>query len=136
MAVSEFPNLEFLVPKLNKYFFFEKHKKPSFYNKKTNICYEDQYLLCPCHIWSQSVSSWSLNCPKNAKTTYDKIFDCNFWKFYTIYKIKIQPLNSPSKTESDRHQFCLKKPTSKFDLVWPDLTWPQPELHPNVIQII
>ena len=49
---------------------------------------------------------------------------------------KIPPLNSPSKTESNRYQFCSKRPTSKFDLAWPDLTWPKPELHPNVIQII
>ena len=32
-------------------------------------------------------------------------------------KTKIPPLNLPSKTESDRHQFCLKRPTSKVDLV-------------------
>ena len=32
-------------------------------------------------------------------------------------KIKISALNSPSKHESDRHQFYLKTPTSKFDLV-------------------
>ena len=49
-------------------------------------------------------------------------------------KIKLPRLNSPSKTESDRHHFL--SPSPKFVLSWPDLTWPQPQIHPNVIQII
>ena len=31
-------------------------------------------------------------------------------------KIKISPLKLPSKTESDKYQLCLKRPTTKFDL--------------------
>ena len=72
--------------------------------KKRNICYDNQYLLCPCQILRQSISLWSPNCPpppkkKKRETTYDKIFDCNFWKFWTIHKNKNTTVEFAIKTE-------------------------------------
>ena len=54
---------------------------------------------------------------KNGKTTYDKIVIAIYGSSRPSTKLKIPPLDLPSKTKSDRYQFCLKRPTSKFDLV-------------------
>ena len=102
--------------KNQKFWIFKKKKIRS-------ICYEDQYLLCPCQISRQSVSFWS----NTAKITYDKNVAI-FRNSRPRTKTKIPPLNLPSKTELDRHQFCLKRPTSKVGPSLPDLTWPRPNV--------
>ena len=114
---------------------YKKNKKLLEFSKKQNIYYEAQYLLCQCQILRQSVSFWSQNCQTNRE---NYIWQKNWLHFLEVldHLQKNTTVKFAVKNWIDRHQFCFKRPTSKFDLVWPDLTWPQPELHPNVIQII
>ena len=77
MAITEFQNFEFLIPKL----FFRKTYKKQFlelngiYVMKTSICYAHAKFWGDPSVFGHKIAR------KPAKIAYDKTFDCNFWKF-------------------------------------------------------
>ena len=141
MAISYFQNFEFLIPKFSKTdIFWKPYKK----QKVFWIFKKPEYMLWRL-VFAMPMPNFEairqFVVPKSPKKTRKTCIQSKFW--IAIFgssrpstKIKIPPLNSPSKTESDKYQFCFKRSNSKFDLVWPDLTCPQPELHAIMIQII
>ena len=121
MVIWDFQNFEFLITTFSK---------TGIYGLKTGICYTHAKFWGNPSIFGPQIAQ------KTRKPYISKFWIPIFGSCRPSTKIKIPPLNSPLKTKSDKNKFCLKRPTSKFDLVWPDLTWPQPEIHPNVIKII
>ena len=84
--------------------------------------YEAQYLLAMPMSHFEAIRQFLVSkLPNKPRKLHMKKLIVIFGSSRPSTKIKISPLKTPSKTESDRHQFCLKRQTI--------------ELHPNVIQI-
>ena len=131
MVISDFQFFDFLTSKTLKYIFLKKSIKSTLFRifKKPDemLC----KLISTIHIPKIRTTHLFFYTQMVPKT--DENYRSKFWNvFFGCYKlltdIKIPSFDSAWKTASDRNPFKLQETNSKFDLSWPHMTWPWPEI--------